>query len=196
LLTPVVKTWPSEYGLAANDLAIQIHGGYGYTRDYDVEQLYRDNRLNPIHEGTTGVQGLDLLGRKVMRDHGAVMGELREAIDATIANARRQSALTAHAQQLERVWVRFAATVDALISADQNGVLDDATSFLWAFGHAVVAWLWLDMSCRCDSDTPLHQGKRAASRYFFEHELPKVGPWLDIVDARSDLLRSTPEHCL
>ena len=68
LLTPVVKTWPSEWGLAANDLAIQVHGGYGYTRDFDVEQLYRDNRLNAIHEGTTGIQGLDLLGRKILRE--------------------------------------------------------------------------------------------------------------------------------
>ncbi len=195
LLTPVVKTWPSEYGLAANDLAIQIHGGYGYTRDYDVEQLYRDNRLNPIHEGTTGVQGLDLLGRKVLRDKGAAMTELRETIDATLAAANQQPTLAQHARQLKLAWARLAAIVDALVTAEPAGVLDDATHFLWAFGHAVVAWQWLDISRLCTSDTPFHQGKRAAARYFFEYELPKVWPWLDIVEARSDLLRSTPPHC-
>ena len=71
LLTPIAKSWPSQWCLAANDLAIQVHGGYGYTRDYDVEQLYRDNRLNAIHEGTHGIQALDLLGRKVTQNGGA-----------------------------------------------------------------------------------------------------------------------------
>ena len=77
LLTPVAKSWPSEFGLAANDLAIQIHGGYGYTRDFDVEQVYRDNRLNPIHEGTHGIQAIDLVGRKILRDGGARLGVAR-----------------------------------------------------------------------------------------------------------------------
>jgi alkylation response protein AidB-like acyl-CoA dehydrogenase len=71
LLTPVAKSWPSEFGLAANDLAIQIHGGYGYTRDFDVEQIYRDIRRNPIHEGTHGIQAIDLVVRKILRDGGA-----------------------------------------------------------------------------------------------------------------------------
>ena len=71
VLTPIAKSWPSQWCLAANDLAIQVHGGYGYTREYDVEQHYRDNRLNPIHEGTHGIQGQDLLGRKVIMNQGA-----------------------------------------------------------------------------------------------------------------------------
>jgi hypothetical protein len=64
LLTPIVKSWPAQWCLEANSLAIQIHGGYGYTREYPVEQFWRDNRLNMIHEGTHGIQALDLLGRK------------------------------------------------------------------------------------------------------------------------------------
>lgn len=70
LLTPVIKSWPSEQGLVALHHAIQVHGGYGYTRDFDVEQLYRDSRLNPIHEGTTGIQAIDLLGRKILSEKG------------------------------------------------------------------------------------------------------------------------------
>ena len=73
VLTPVVKSWPSQWCLEANSLAIQVHGGYGYTRDYPVEQFYRDNRLNPIHEGTHGIQALDLLGRKVVMNDGAAL---------------------------------------------------------------------------------------------------------------------------
>ena len=87
LLTPVVKSWPSQWCLAANDLAIQVLGGAGYTRDHDVEQHYRDNRLNPIHEGTHGIQALDLLGRKVLLDGGAALGLLASRIRATAARA-------------------------------------------------------------------------------------------------------------
>jgi hypothetical protein len=71
VLTPIAKSWPSEWCLEANSLAIQVHGGYGYTRDFPVEQYWRDNRLNMIHEGTHGIQGMDLLGRKVVMDGGA-----------------------------------------------------------------------------------------------------------------------------
>ena len=191
LLTPVVKTWPSEYGLAANDLAIQIHGGYGYTRDYDVEQLYRDNRLNPIHEGTTGIQALDLLGRKLLRDRGTAFAELRAAVDATIAAAQAQPALAEPAAALAATWDRVAATLAVLAEAAPDTALDDATPFLWAFGHAVLAWLWLDMARLCSGDSPFHRGKRAAMRYFFQHELPKAGVWLGVAAARSDLLATT-----
>ena len=87
MLTPIAKSWPSQWCLEANDLAIQVHGGYGYTREYDVEQHYRDNRLNPIHEGTHGIQALDLLGRKVMADEGAGLACLVAAIRATTSSA-------------------------------------------------------------------------------------------------------------
>ena len=82
ILTPVGKSWPSQWCLEANDLAIQVHGGYGYTREYDVEQHYRDNRLNPIHEGTHGIQSLDLLGRKVTQRGGASLAALGHAVGA------------------------------------------------------------------------------------------------------------------
>ena len=77
VLTPITKSWPSQWCLEANSLAIQVHGGYGYAREYDVEQHYRDNRLNPIHEGTHGIQALDLLGRKVTMQGGAAPGAPR-----------------------------------------------------------------------------------------------------------------------
>ncbi len=187
LLTPVVKTWPSEYGLLANDLAIQIHGGYGYTRDYEVEQLYRDNRLNPIHEGTTGIQALDLLGRKLLRDRGAAFTELHAQVEATLAACRAPPELASHARQLEAAWRHLAEVAMAAAAPS----LDDATPLLRAFGHCVVAWLWLDMTRLCRTDSSFHRGKRAAARCFFECELPQARLWLDQVAAHSDLLAST-----
>jgi alkylation response protein AidB-like acyl-CoA dehydrogenase len=196
LLTPVVKTWPSEYGLAANDLAIQVHGGAGYTRDFDVEQLYRDNRLNPIHEGTTGIQALDLLGRKVLRDRGEAVRELRTLVSRTIAQARLAPELTRHGSDLDRVWQTIEETVATLLAlADEPRALANATPFLWAFGHAIVAWLWLDQACICaarlpgasEQDRSYYRGKLRACRFFFEAELPKVHPWLSFAASATDV---------
>ena len=95
VLTPVGKSWPSQWCLEANSLAIQVHGGYGYTREYDVEQHYRDNRLNPIHEGTHGIQSLDLLGRKVTQRGGASLAALGTAISQTVDAASAAGGETA-----------------------------------------------------------------------------------------------------
>jgi butyryl-CoA dehydrogenase/acyl-CoA dehydrogenase len=91
LLTPIAKSWPSQWCLAANDLAIQVHGGYGYTRDYNVEQFYRDNRLNSIHEGTHGIQALDLLGRKVRLHDGESMRLMDRVVRRTMASPMRST---------------------------------------------------------------------------------------------------------
>ena len=106
LLTPIVKSWPSQWCLEANSLAIQIHGGYGYTREYPVEQFYRDNRLNMIHEGTHGIQAIDLLGRKVVMKQGAALELLGREIRSTIEDARGHAALHAHADSLEASMAR------------------------------------------------------------------------------------------
>ena len=195
LLTPVAKTWPSEWGLAANDLAIQVHGGYGYTRDFDVEQLYRDNRLNPIHEGTTGIQGLDLLGRKILRERAASLRQLQELVSETVAHARPHAALSGLAMQLQAGFDRVGETVDRLLTLnDEARSLAHATAFLSAFGHAVVGWLWLDQAVCCAEAPPdaYRLGKIRACRFFFETEMPRVGLWLDEVDALSDAAADMP----
>ena len=201
LLTPVAKTWPSEFGLAANDLAIQVHGGYGYTRDFDVEQLYRDNRLNPIHEGTTGIQGMDLLGRKILRD-GKGLEILRGRIAATIEAARGEAGLSALAMQLRATWHEIDSTILLLRQRPAAHVLDDATSFLFGFGHAVMGWLWLDLAITATcalprlSGEPLNvaQGKIAACDYFYSYELPKVSAWLAPVKDDYDLTKAAVDY--
>lgn len=197
LLTPVAKTWSSEFGLVANDLAIQVHGGYGYTRDFDVEQLYRDNRLNPIHEGTTGIQGLDLLGRKILRDPTA-LSVLSRRIAATIEAARGISSLSHAAMHLRATWLEIEGAIRSLQSRPAKNALDDATSFLFAFGHAVMGWLWLDMAVTASRVLPdaggdarnIAMGKLAACHYYYRYELPKVTTWLAPVMDDGDALRS------
>jgi butyryl-CoA dehydrogenase len=183
-LTPIAKSWPSQWCLVANDLAIQVHGGYGYTRDYDVEQHYRDNRLNPIHEGTHGIQGLDLLGRKVVTGGGAGLVALAETIAATVARATTTggevAALGAHLQQA----VSRVGDVTATLwgAGDPEVTLANASLYLEAVGHVVVAWIWLEQRLVVgDQPGPFQDGKRQATRYFYRYELPRAHTQLDLL---------------
>jgi len=179
LLTPVIKSWPSQFCLEANYWAIQIHGGYGYTRDYNVEQFYRDNRLNPIHEGTNGIQAQDLLGRKVLMHKGAALKLLVEKVQNTIQAAERFPQSAPLAKQLDHVVQRLLQCTQTLWSAnDPQKTLANAAVYLDAFGHTVIAWMWLEqlvaVEKQANQQDDFFQGKRAAARYFFDWELPKT----------------------
>jgi len=189
ILTPIAKSWPSQWCLEANNLAIQVHCGYGYTRDYNVEQFYRDNRLNPIHEGTHGIQGLDLLGRKVVMQDGAAFKQLAQVFQQSIqaglatqhAETRRCAALLADYVQ------RIGAVTEALHTAgDLNKTLANATAYLEAFGHIVIAWIWLEQALVAakninSTNGDFYRGKLQACRYFYSYELPKVGAMIELL---------------
>ena len=186
VLTPIAKSWPSQWCLEANSLAIQVLGGYGYTREYPVEQFYRDNRLNPIHEGTHGIQGLDLLGRKVVMHGGAGLQALAGAMDATIARARNAGGeLVELADQLQESSERIAKTTAAVWSAGDIEVsLANASTYLEAVGHVVLAWIWLEQLLTADGkEGDFYEGKRQAGRYFFRVELPRTGPQLALLES-------------
>ncbi len=190
LLTPICKSWPSEYCLEANKLAIQVLGGYGYTREYPVERLYRDNRLNHIHEGTWGIQGLDILGRKVQMHNGAAVAILREEIQGTIDSAVGHPSLQEHTVALEAALTQMEATVQTVATcSDRSLALANATIFLDAAGHIVIAWMWLKQAVAAlngladgnPADRDFYQGKLAATKFFFRYELPKASAGLALV---------------
>ena len=188
ILTPIAKSWPSQWCLEANSLAIQVHGGYGYTREYNVEQFYRDNRLNPIHEGTHGIQGLDLLGRKVSMQGGAAFKLLGAEVQKTIAKAMEVKELAGFARELGAALQRIEKVTQALYGAgDMNKTLANASAYLEAFGHAVVAWIWLEQALvaagKTGHDAGFYRGKLQACTYFFKWELPKVYPQLDLLES-------------
>ncbi|HET6153863.1 MAG TPA: acyl-CoA dehydrogenase [Marmoricola sp.] len=190
LLTPIAKSWPSQWCLAANELAMQVLGGAGYTRDHDLELHYRDNRLNPIHEGTHGIQALDLLGRKVLGDGGAALGVLLGRVRATAARAAEVDVDgKVFADQLTGTADRLVEVTGALGSlGDPRIVLADATAYLEATGHLVVGWLWLEQwLVAAGRDEPFYAGKHAATRYFLTRELPKAGLALDLLAAADRL---------
>jgi butyryl-CoA dehydrogenase len=190
VLIPIAKSWPSEWCLEANSLAIQVLGGYGYTRDFPVEQYWRDNRLNMIHEGTHGIHGLDLLGRKVVMNGGQAVLALAARINQTVAKARAVPALSAQADALAAALLQVsAATQSAWSSGVPEEALANATPYLQAFGHMVLAWLWLDLTLCAGTETDFARGKRAAAGYFFAYELPKIDAWLGVVASREALCR-------
>ncbi|MDW8336863.1 MAG: acyl-CoA dehydrogenase [Tepidimonas sp.] len=196
VLTPIAKSWPSEWCLEANSLAIQVHGGYGYTRDFPVEQYWRDNRLNMIHEGTHGIQALDLLGRKVRMEQGRGLALLGQRVLSTAQHAEAVAALTGYAVALRQAWQDVVqATEAAWADADAAAALANAVPYMQAFGHTVLAWLWLDVArvavLRTDTASV---GRLQACRYFFHYELPKIGPWLQVVRTRDTTCAAMPEE--
>ena len=187
VLTPIAKSWPSEWCLEANSLAIQVHGGYGYTRDFPVEQYWRDNRLNMIHEGTHGIQGMDLLGRKVLMENGKGLQLLAGRVNDTIQRAIQVPELAAHANALGKALQDVgAATKAAWATANPTEALANAVPYLQAFGHTVLAWIWLDVALAAHAapDSSARTGRLAAARFFFHYELPKIGAWLQVVRER------------
>jgi alkylation response protein AidB-like acyl-CoA dehydrogenase len=193
LLTPVVKAWSTHYALEANYAAIQILGGYGYTREYAPEQIYRDNRINPIHEGTNGIQSLDLLGRKVGANNGAALKLLARVIGADITRAR-DTGLDDLADALEAAVNVLHTTTRKLFAAsnDPELMLANSWHYLELMGHTVVAWLWLNQARVAkhalelhpnSADVAFYQGKLHAARYFARFELPKVAVWGNLLGA-------------
>jgi hypothetical protein len=196
VLTPIVKAWPSQWCLAANDLAIQVHGGYGYTREYPVERLYRDNRLNPIHEGTNGIQALDLMGRKVGMDDGMAIQLLARDIDRTAREAKacESAELRRCGEKLTDAFANVMEVVRNSLCATDKGhaemALANAHVFLEMTGHVVVAWMWLrqalvavkHVGTEPGPEQDFYQGKLQACSYFFRWELPKTDHWFQLVN--------------
>ncbi|NMP31614.1 acyl-CoA dehydrogenase [Thalassotalea sp. M1531] len=189
-LTPIIKTWPSEYGPKANDFAIQVLGGHGYINEHPVEMFYRDNRLNPIHEGTTCIQSLDLLARKVpmnnMLGYKAILAEFTK----TIAAGNAEPSLAAYANQLAEALTTLNKTTDFLLKAmgteNIDLVLANSVQYLSMFGHIVISWIWLKQAVIASAalkeelhinEQQFYRGKLQAMQYFYRYELPQINHW-------------------
>ncbi len=182
VLMPIAKSWPSEWCLEANSLAIQIHGGYGYTRDFPVEQYWRDNRLNMIHEGTHGIQAADLLGRKVLMEGGKAWQLLKQKIASTSKRAAQFGELAGYAGSLDNaVNAVDDATKSAWSTANPNDALANAVPYMQAFGHMIIAWMWLDIAINKIAAQAINT---PATVYFYNYELPKISAWLNVVSNR------------
>ena len=199
LLTPVLKAWPSEYGPKANDLGIQVLGGSGYTREYYSEQFWRDNRLNPIHEGTNGIQALDLTFRKLWQKNGLGLKVLQQEIQRDLAaittpeTAAMAKKLSVYLGKLHELLTHVAG---ALHSGQQNTLSANAQAMMNAFATIVVSWIWIRQasvaevlvsSADSDSAKAFYMGKVQAAKYFLDWELPGIERDLQLLHSNSDV---------
>jgi butyryl-CoA dehydrogenase len=186
LLTPIAKSYPSEMCCLSTSAAVQILGGAGYTTDFPVEQYYREARIHPIHEGTTGIHGLDLLGRKITMYQGKAAQIFFEEVSETIGDALQVEELKSLAAQLQNTSAKAKQLTTHLVGLAQKGetekYLSDATLYLELFGIITIAWQWLrqaivaqqNLSRAHNSDRDFYQGKLMTTRYFYEYELVKA----------------------
>ena len=173
LLTPIAKTFPAEKGFESNALALQIHGGYGYSSEYLPEAWLRDQKLNTIHEGTTGIQGLDLLGRKVVAGGGAALMALREEIELELVRATFDvSALRIAADQMVELTGALGARG---AGGDLEGMLGHSSDFMEALSLVVVGWVWTKLANAVGArEDDFAKGLRAAAQYWHHTELSRV----------------------
>jgi butyryl-CoA dehydrogenase len=187
LITPIAKTYPSEMGQLSISNGLQVLGGYGYCTDFPLEQYYRDIRIMAIYEGTTGIQSLDLLGRKVPMKNGAAMKLLTKEIIETIKLANAHEELKGYAGQLKEASKKLEQVLMHLLGFAMKGeherYVADATIFMQMMGHVVIAWQWLKMAIVAKNS--LQEPQAALSRsfyeekihtmkFFFKYELPKI----------------------
>ena len=187
ILTPIAKSYPSEMGNISISQGLQCLGGSGYCDDYPLEQYYRDCRIHPIHEGTTGIQAMDLLGRKVVMKNGQAFLLYINELQDTIAAAKEYTELEKYADELKNTLTRLQEITKHLMTvAQQQGpeaFLADATLYLEFFGIVTIAWQWLQQGIAAQKtlkngarkkDLYFYEGKMFTLRYFFGYELPKT----------------------
>jgi len=205
LLTPIAKSFPAEKGFEANALALQVHGGYGYSSEFLPEAWLRDQKLNSIHEGTTGIQGLDLLGRKVIAEGGAPLGLLREEIDAAVARAARAGIDAALGACVSAAMTTLEQITQSLAQMGIGGavekMLSHSADYLELSSLLIVGWLWLRQATvarealdRAAPDADFYRGKLAAAQYFLHTEVPRVDHLAALCrDAEDSYLAIKPE---
>ncbi|MEC9247899.1 MAG: acyl-CoA dehydrogenase C-terminal domain-containing protein, partial [Pseudomonadota bacterium] len=186
ILTPIAKSWPSEFCLEANKHAIQVLGGYGYTRDFPLERFYRDNRLNPIHEGTHGIQGIDLLGRKISMQDGIAFRFLLEEFAKTASEADQIESLKNHVKTFRNSITAIEKATDKINEKKRERgdivALANAGIYLDTLGHLVIGWIWLKQAVtvltakqQCPkNDENFYDGKISACDFFYRYEMPKI----------------------
>lgn len=187
LLTPVAKSYPAEMGIRSVSQGLQCLGGYGYCDEFPLELYYRDARIHPIHEGTTGIQGLDLLGRKVTMEDGKAFHFYIEEVKKTIEAAEDLSYLKPQAHDLDNALQTLQETTAHLIRLASQGKLElflaDATLYLEFFGIISIAWQWLHQGIFAGKaldrgvspgDADFYEGKLFTLRYFYAYELPRI----------------------
>ncbi len=183
-LTPIAKSYPSENAILSASAGLQILGGYGYCQDFNLELLYRDSRIHPIHEGTTGIQGQDLLGRKTTMSQGRALELFIDEVESSVSGAGKHDSLKKYGAVLGEALALFKSTTSQLLKiTDREVLLADATIYLEFAGIVTVAWQWMLQGicaserlagCTDQALIKFYQSKIHTMKFFYKYELPKT----------------------
>ena len=208
MLTPIAKTYPSEMGMLSVSNGLQVLGGYGFCSDFILQQYYRDIRIFSIYEGTTGIQSLDLLGRKMTMNNGKGVKLLSDEIMNSMQDASKFEDLKPYAQKLGETLKQTQEVLQFLMQFAKKGdyerFLSDATVFMEFFGNIVLGWLWLDIAVKSQnamalSDTKyssaFYESKISAMKFYFKYEIPKTKALAEVLMDK-DVLTTANENKL
>ncbi len=179
LLTPVVKSLFTDLGMEITNEAMQIHGGYGYTKDQGIEQLYRDNRITPIYEGTNSVQAADLVFRKLNNKNGNIIGRYLENIkaDCNIDNEKMKPFLKELNYHLD-VLSKFNEWNSQKMKDNKNDVSAAANDYLKTLGYVSLAYAWIKVLEVCfneyDKNESFYSDKIDTAKFYFDRVLPRA----------------------
>jgi len=192
LLTPIVKTYPTEMGCVSIYNGVQVLGGYGFCSDFVLQQYYRDIRIFPIYEGTTGIQSIDLLGRKITMKGGAALKLLAAEMMSTIKDAQTHEELKPYAKVLDEKLQLSKQVLDFLLAFTQKGeferYLSDATVFMDFLSTIVIGWQWLKMAVKAKQaivtrqltyPEAFYESKIHTMKFYFKYEMNKVNGLAD-----------------
>jgi alkylation response protein AidB-like acyl-CoA dehydrogenase len=176
-LLPICKACSSEAGFEVANLGIQVHGGHGYVSDAGAEQYARDIRVAAIYEGTNGIQALDLVTRKLLRDDGRRYGLFIDRVRADLTRADGNADLRPIAAAVTDAVTRVDAGTALLLEKAADAPRDveaGATAYLRMLGLLAGGWMWLRMSAAATGEGPLHRAKRASARYYADYLMPEI----------------------
>lgn len=193
-LTPITKTYPSEMGQVSINNGLQILGGYGFCTDFVLQQYYRDIRICAIYEGTTGIQSMDLLGRKVTMKNGQalqlIMAEMQESIQAAMTFDELKPYANKLAEKLGVTQKVLGKLMGFAMKGDYERFLMDATAFMTMASTIVIGWQWLKMATKAKEALvsgnttyaeDFYEGKIHTMKFYFKYEMPKVNTAAEIL---------------
>ena len=179
LMTPVVKSLFTDLGMEITNDAMQIHGGYGYTKDQGIEQLFRDNRITPIYEGTNSVQAADLVFRKLSNKNGNIINKFLDLIKSeTDINNEKIKPFTEDFTHYLSILTKFSEWINEKTKSDKDDVSAAANDYLKTLGFVSVAYAWikvLDISFKnYDENKNFYDDKINTAKFYFDKVLPRA----------------------
>ena len=181
LMTPVVKSLFTDMGMEITSDAMQIFGGYGYTKDQGVEQLYRDNRITPIYEGTNSIQAIDLVFRKLINKNGDIIGNYIKLIEQDIEKSKQKNETKLFAEKLNqylKILIDFTSWIEKSMKKSKDDVSAACNDYLRVLGLVAVGYAWLkvlDISFKeIKNNKIFFENKIETAKFFFDRILPRI----------------------